>query len=244
VVERWSAVLPGQADKAGTYLNRVDEVLRSKKLPFASHREHIAINLTSSETYDFLVCEMNADFSSFTSCIPAGSDLEVSWLVQNHMIRGIYRVPILGPLLLSVMKRYTFANGNKVRAFASATHGSAVEAAETILDEARGGQEPAEPEDQREAGAAVSPDAYALLMKTVWRDKEDPMAKEKQRKYMNLAWKGLAAGTVALIAGAVIVAFTHWGPEVDLWAAGVVFTLFFSCFDLAKQAILLAAQED
>lgn len=136
VIERWSAVLPAQADKANTYLDRVDEVLRAKNLPFASHRERIAISLTSSETYDFLVCEMNADYSCFVSFVPVGSDLEVSWLVQDHMIRGIYRIPILGPLLLSVMKRYTFANGNKVRAFASATHAAAVEAAEKILDEA------------------------------------------------------------------------------------------------------------
>lgn len=136
VIERWTAVLPGQADKAATYLDRVDEALRGKKLSFASHRERIAISLTSSETYDFLVCEMNADYSCFVSFVPVGSDLEVSWLVQDHMIRGIYRIPILGPLLLSVMKRYTFANGNKVRAFASATYAAAVEAAEKILDEA------------------------------------------------------------------------------------------------------------
>jgi hypothetical protein len=137
VIERWSAVLPGQSDKAATYLDKVDELIRGKQLPFASHRERITISLTSSEAYDFLVCEMNADFSCFMSCIAAGSDLEVSWLIQDHMIRGIYRVPLLGPLLLSVMKRYTFANGNKIRAFASATHASAVEVAETILDEAR-----------------------------------------------------------------------------------------------------------
>ncbi len=137
VVERWSAVLGGQADKADTYLAKVDEALRSRKLPFAAHRERIAISLTSSEIYDFLVCQMNADYSAFISYVSVGSDLEVSWLVQDHMIRGIYRVPVLGPLLLSVTKRYTFANGNKVRAFASATHAAAIEAAEQILDEAR-----------------------------------------------------------------------------------------------------------
>lgn len=136
VIERWTAVLPDQADKASTCLDKVDEALRGKKLSFASHRERIAISLTSGETYDFLVCEMNADYSCFVSFVPVGSDLEVSWLVQDHMIRGIYRIPILGPLLLSVMKRYTFANGNKVRAFASATHSAAYETAERIMDEA------------------------------------------------------------------------------------------------------------
>jgi len=43
---------------------------------------------------------------------------------------------VLPGQLLSVMKRYTFANGNKIRAFASATHSAAVEAAEQIMDEA------------------------------------------------------------------------------------------------------------
>lgn len=135
VIERWSAVLPGQADKANTYLDKVDEALRATKLPFASHRERIAISVTSGEAYDFLVCEMNADYSCFVGFVTVGSDLEVSWLIQDHMIRGVYRVPILGPLLLSVMKRYTFAMGNKVRAFASATHAAAYEAAERIMDE-------------------------------------------------------------------------------------------------------------
>lgn len=137
VIERWSAVLVGQADKAETYLAKVDEALRTKELPFATHRERIATSLTSSETYDFLVCQMNADYSAFICYVPVGSDLEVSWLIQDHMIRGLYRLPVLGPLLLSVMKRYTFANGNKVRAFASATHDAAVDAAESLLDEAR-----------------------------------------------------------------------------------------------------------
>ena len=136
VIERWGAVLPGQADMASTYLDKVDDALRARMLTFASRRERIAISLTSGETYDFLVCEMNADYSCFVSFVPIGADLEVSWLVQDHMIRGVYRVPILGPLLLSVMKRYTFANGNKIRAFASATHSCAVEAAERIMDEA------------------------------------------------------------------------------------------------------------
>jgi len=61
--------------------------------------------------------------------------------IQEHMARGIFRVPTLGPLLLSVMKQYTFANGKKVRAAASATHSSAVaEAAEKTMDEARAGK--------------------------------------------------------------------------------------------------------
>jgi hypothetical protein len=135
VLERWSAVLPGQADKAASYLERIETGLRARSLPFNSRRERIPVSLTSSEAYDFVVCEMNADYSAFMSYVAVGSDLEVSWLIQDHMIRGIYRVPILGPLLLSVMKRYTFANGNKVRAFASATYSCAIGAAEQIMDE-------------------------------------------------------------------------------------------------------------
>jgi hypothetical protein len=137
VIERWSAVLSGQADKAASYLLKVEAALHTSNLPFGSHREKIAVSMTSSETYDFVVCEMSADFSCFYSCIPIGSDLEVSWLVQDHMIRGIYRVPWIGPLLLAVTKRYTFAMGNKVRAFAGATHFCALQAAEEILDEAQ-----------------------------------------------------------------------------------------------------------
>jgi len=137
VIERWSAFLPGQAGSAKTYLSKVDESLASKNVPFGSRREKIAVSLMSDETYDFLVCKMNADCSAFISCVAVGTDLQVNWLIQDHTISGIYRLPILGPMLVSVMKRYSFANGNKVRAFASTTHACAVEAAEKIMDEAR-----------------------------------------------------------------------------------------------------------
>jgi hypothetical protein len=137
VIERWSAMLPGQAPRAADYLSMVEKALHESRLPFSVGRESIPVSLTSGEKYDFITCEMNSDYSVFVSCIPAGDDLEVSWLVQDHMIRGIYRTPVLGPLLLSVMKRYTFANGNKVRAFAAATHNCAISAAEDLLDEAR-----------------------------------------------------------------------------------------------------------
>lgn len=136
VLERWSAVLHGQADRASGYLSKVEAALNAGGLPFKSHRTRIPVSMVSNESYEFVVCEMNSDFSCYISCVPAGSDLEVSWLVQDHMIRGIYRTPILGPLLLSVMKRYTFAMGNKVRAFAGITHECAVLAAEEILNEA------------------------------------------------------------------------------------------------------------
>lgn len=136
VLERWSAVLGGQADKAPDYLPKVEAALKASKLPFQSHRTSIPVSMVSSESYDFVVCEMSSDYSCYISYVPAGSDLEVSWLIQDHMVRGIYRTPILGPLLLSVMKRYTFAMGNKVRAFAGVTHACAMQAAEEILDEA------------------------------------------------------------------------------------------------------------
>jgi hypothetical protein len=136
VLERWSAVLAGQADKASQYLPKVEAALKASNLPFQSHRTKIPVSMVSSESYEFVVCEMSSDYSCYISFVPAGSDLEVSWLIQDHMIRGIYRTPVLGPLLLSVMKRYTFAMGNKVRAFAGVTHMCAMQAAEEILDEA------------------------------------------------------------------------------------------------------------
>lgn len=137
VLERWSAVLSGQADRASEYLPRVEAALAASSLPFQAHRTTIPVSMVSSERYEFVVCEMSADYSCYFSYVPAGSDLEVSWLIQDHMIRGFYRTPILGPLLLSVMKRYTFAMGNKVRAFAGATHLCALQAAEEILEEAQ-----------------------------------------------------------------------------------------------------------
>lgn len=136
VIERWGALLTGQADKADVYLKYFEEATKSRGLPWTPQRERIATSLTSSDYQDFSVCRLSSDYSAFTSCIPAGSDLHVTWLVQDHMIRGLYKLPIIGPLLLSVMKRYSFAMMNKVNAFASATYSCAVQAAERILQEA------------------------------------------------------------------------------------------------------------
>lgn len=134
VLERWTAVLRGQAGRESDFLKRVEAALEEARLPFRVYRTRIPVSMVSNETYEFVVCEMNSDYSCYISCVPAGTDLEVSWLIQDHMIRGVYRTPVLGPLLISVLKRYTFAMGNKIRAFAGATHSCAMLAAEGILD--------------------------------------------------------------------------------------------------------------
>jgi len=122
--------------KASDYLPKVEHAMKARNLPYGCSREKIAISLSSTEYHDFVSCPMNADYTAFFGYVIQGNDLSVNWLLQDHMIKGVYRLPFIGPLLLSVMKRYTFAMGNKVRAFAGATHACAVEAAEAILDEA------------------------------------------------------------------------------------------------------------
>jgi hypothetical protein len=137
VVQRWGTLLDGQQDKGSEFLKNVEDVLRLKNLPFEFHRERIATSFTSGELYDFVVCRLSDDYSCFYGYVPMGNDLTLNWILQDHMIKGIYKVPILGQLLLSIFKRYSFAMTNKEIAFASVTQQVAIEAAEKLMDLAK-----------------------------------------------------------------------------------------------------------
>lgn len=135
VIQRWNTLLIGQGNLGEEFLDRVSKELKGKNLPYPHHRERISTSFTSGNLHDFIVIRMNSDCSSFISAVPQGSDLSVTWLLQDHMIRGIYKVPFIGPMLLAVFKRYTFAMTNDAIAFATATHDAAVQATESIMDE-------------------------------------------------------------------------------------------------------------
>ena len=135
VTQRWSTLLMGQSSLDSEFLDRASKELNSRSLPYQHHREKISTSLTSGNLHDFIVVRMNNDYSSYVSAVPQGNDLCVTWLLQDHMIRGIYKLPFIGPMLLSVLKRYTFAMTNEVIAFATATHDAAVQATESIMDE-------------------------------------------------------------------------------------------------------------
>jgi hypothetical protein len=135
VIQRWSTLLIGQGNLGEEFFDKVSKELKGKNLPYPHYRERISTSLTSGKLHDFVAIRMNNDCSSFISAVPQGHDLCVTWLLQDHMIRGIYKTPIIGPMLIAVLKRYTFAMTNDVTAFATATHDAAVQATESIMDE-------------------------------------------------------------------------------------------------------------
>ncbi len=135
VMQRWSTLLIGQGSLASEFLDRTSKELNIKNLPYQHYREKISTSLTSGNLHDFIVVRMNNDYSSYISAVPQGNDLSVTWLLQDHMIRGIYKLPFIGPMLLAVFKRYTFAMTNDAIAFATATHDATVQATESIMDE-------------------------------------------------------------------------------------------------------------
>lgn len=135
VTQRWSSLLIEQSSLGSDFLDRASKELNSRNLPYPHHREKISTSLTSDNLHDFLVVRMNNDYSSYISAVPQGNDLCVTWLLQDHMIKGIYKLPFIGPMLIAVLKRYTFAMTNDVIAFATATHDAVLQTTEVIMDE-------------------------------------------------------------------------------------------------------------
>ena len=135
VIQRWSSLLIGQAGLASEVLDRTTKELNAKNLPYQNHREKIPTSFTSGTLHDFIVVRMRNDYSCFISAVPQGNDLCVTWLLQDHVVRGIYKLPVIGPMLLAVFKRYTFAMTNEAIAFAMATKDAAAIVTENIMDE-------------------------------------------------------------------------------------------------------------
>jgi hypothetical protein len=135
VIQRWSALLGDQADMSTSFLDRVTNKISEKGFGFSNHRESISTKLSSYDVREFLVINLNNDFSCYVSAIKKGKDLAVTWLIQDHMIKGVYKLPFIGPLLIAVFKRYTFAMTNDVIAFALATKEIVISVTEDIMDE-------------------------------------------------------------------------------------------------------------
>lgn len=135
VVQRWSANLVGQASLGSGFLDLAEKELKDKNLSASNYRERIATSLTSGNYRDFTVVKLNNDYSAYISAVPQGNDLSVTWLLHDHMIKGIYKIPIIGPMLIAVLKRYTFAMTNDVIAFATITNDAVITAVEKIMDE-------------------------------------------------------------------------------------------------------------
>ncbi len=135
VLQRWGTVLVGQANLKPEFLNKVDAELKNRGLKYIAHRKKIPISVSAKKPLEFLTCRMNEDVSCFISCIDEGNDLAISWLLQDHSIRGIYKTPIIGPLLVKLLKKHSFALYNKIHAFAGVTVAAVQDATEKIMDE-------------------------------------------------------------------------------------------------------------
>jgi hypothetical protein len=140
VVQRWNTILPSQASNAANFLDKVIEQIKEKGFSFESYRKEIiptslATAFGSDNKYEFLIIQLDKNVSCYVSAMPQGKDLSVTWLIQDHVIKGIYKLPFVGPMLLAVMKRFTFAMHNLVIAFAQSTKDAVVTVCEKIMDE-------------------------------------------------------------------------------------------------------------
>lgn len=135
IVERWDSVLTGQENLGARYLDTVEQLFKEKGIACQRARLAIPISSTSSDSHDFLVARLNDDYSCYYGFVSQGNDVHIAWLLQNHAIRGIYKLPFIGPMLLGLLKRYTFAMTSRVLAFTSSTHALAVQAVEKLMDE-------------------------------------------------------------------------------------------------------------
>lgn len=104
-------------------------------MPYNSYSETISETFASSESQDFLVVQLNADYMCYIGYIETGADLHVNWALREKRASGCFNFPIIGPFLFKLLKGAAFTRINRVNAFASVVLSATVDAAEKIMDE-------------------------------------------------------------------------------------------------------------
>ncbi|PIW23051.1 MAG: hypothetical protein COW32_01500 [Candidatus Aquicultor secundus] len=135
IIQRWSQLLPNQAELQKEWLSRVESELDKKKFPYSTYNETISEGFTSSDEQRFLVCQLDGDYMCYIGCIPIGTDLHVNWALREKRAAGCFNFPIIGPFLFKLLKGAPFTRINKVNAFASVVLDATVNAAGKIFDE-------------------------------------------------------------------------------------------------------------
>lgn len=133
VLERWSALLPGQAISGGEFLLQLEAELSDRHSGFKQSQMNFVGKVGGSGqaaikvTYDMV-------HSCFISYETLGKDLHLNYAL--HQKKGIlYVIPIFGPILFRLLNVIYLHERNKLLAFTAVTVDCVKQVTDNLIDE-------------------------------------------------------------------------------------------------------------
>lgn len=131
IIERWSAFLTDQADKADEFLTMVESELDVRGCPYDIGKKTFMTGFVKSNP--FVKIKLNFAYSCYVGYEAVGKDIYLTWSIREK-ISFIYRIPLLGPVLYRIFHVVSFIDRNKLLAFASFTKDCTENAVEAMAD--------------------------------------------------------------------------------------------------------------
>ncbi len=133
VLERWSALLPGQAISGGEFLLQVEQELADRNPEFQQSQMNFVGKVGTSGQPGIKV-KYDMVQSCFISYETVGKDLHLSYAL--HQKKSIlYVIPIFGPILFRLLNVIYLHERNKLLAFTAVTIDCAKKVTDNLIDE-------------------------------------------------------------------------------------------------------------
>lgn len=133
VIERWSALLPGQAESGGEFLLQVEQELAERDPAFQQSQTDFVGKLGVSGQP---AIKVNYDlvYSCFISYEIVGQDLHLSYALHEKK-SIIYLIPIFGRILSHMLNVIYLQERNKLLAFTASTIDCVKKVTDNLIDE-------------------------------------------------------------------------------------------------------------
>lgn len=133
VIERWSALLPGQAISGGEFLLQVESELSERHSDFKQSQSNFVGKVGGTGQPSIKVTH-DLVHSCFISYETLGKDLHLNYAL--HQKKSIlYVIPIFGPILFRLLNVIYLHERNKLLAFTAVTVDCAKRVTDNLIDE-------------------------------------------------------------------------------------------------------------
>jgi len=138
ILERWSTLLPNEAEKREWYYQLVEHWLTGTNLRYArTNLSRFPSEMPKTNDTTYTVCDLDKTYCCYFGTIVIGAHLHVNWaLREKDRLAWVLRLWLIGPPLYRLLLNKTFTGRNRARAFAAVTLQAAVEAADRMAHEA------------------------------------------------------------------------------------------------------------
>ena len=133
VIERWSALLPGQAISGGEFLIQVEQELTDRNPDFQQAQMNF-VSKVGTTGQPGIKIKYDVVQSCFISYETVGKDLHLNYAL--HQKKSIlYVVPIFGPILYRLLNVIYLHERNKLLAFTAITIDCVKKVTDNLIDE-------------------------------------------------------------------------------------------------------------